>query len=62
MRQRTRPLQVYVSRPLLEAIHDFQFQKRIPNRSTAVRELLRIGAQAEWPEEVKQPPIEQRSN
>lgn len=34
---------VTMSHDLLEKIEDFQFENRIPNRTEAIRELLRIG-------------------
>ena len=40
---RTERLQFDISLDLLRAIDDFQFRSRIPNRSEAVRELLKRG-------------------
>jgi hypothetical protein len=41
--RRTQPLQVILSADELAAIEEFRFQARMPNRSAAVRELLRRG-------------------
>ena len=41
--ERTERLQVELSRDLLRAVDDFQFRTRMPNRSAAIRELLKRG-------------------
>jgi hypothetical protein len=43
---RTERLQVMLSTDELAAIDEFRFEYRMPNRSTAVRELLRFGLAA----------------
>ena len=41
--QRTERLEVFVSDEELAAIDEFRFENRMPNRTAAVRELLRRG-------------------
>jgi hypothetical protein len=41
--ERTERIQLKVSTDEIAAIDDFRFQTRMPNRATAVRELLRRG-------------------
>ena len=41
--ERTERLQFKVSRDEIAAIDEFRFQTRMPNRATAIRELLRRG-------------------
>jgi hypothetical protein len=43
MRIRDRRLQVMLTPEEFAALSDFQFQQRIPSRSAAIRELLRLG-------------------
>jgi metal-responsive CopG/Arc/MetJ family transcriptional regulator len=43
MRIRHRRLQVMLTPEEFAALSDFQFQQRIPSRSAAIRELLRLG-------------------
>ena len=43
MRIRDRRLQVMLTPEEFAALTDFQFQQRIPSRSAAIRELLRLG-------------------
>jgi len=40
-------LQIMLSNEELEAVDDWRFQKRMPSRASAVRELLRRGLAAE---------------
>lgn len=40
-------LQVMLQTEELEAIHNWRFQKRMPSRASAIRELLRRGLAAE---------------
>jgi hypothetical protein len=42
-RERTERLQFYLHADELAAIDDFRFKARMPNRSAAIRELLRRG-------------------
>jgi metal-responsive CopG/Arc/MetJ family transcriptional regulator len=35
-------LQITMTRPEIEAVDDFRFEHRLPNRSAAVRELIRV--------------------
>ena len=44
--ERTERLQVLLSVHELAAIDEFRFENRMPNGSTAVRELLRLGLRA----------------
>jgi hypothetical protein len=41
--ERTERLQVHLQPEELGAIHDFQYNNRLPTRAAAVRELLRRG-------------------
>ena len=45
--KRLERLQVMVSDDELRALDDFRFEKRMPSRASAVRELLRRGLSAE---------------
>jgi hypothetical protein len=45
-RDRTERLQFYLQADELAAIDDFRFKARMPNRSAAIRELLRRGMAA----------------
>ena len=45
-RDRTERLQFYLRADELAAIDDFRFKARMPNRSAAIRELLRRGMAA----------------
>lgn len=46
-RDRNERLQIMLSEQELEAIDDWRFQRRMPSRASAVRELLRLGLAAE---------------
>lgn len=46
-RDRNERLQIMLSERELEAIDDWRFQRRMPSRASAVRELLRLGLAAE---------------
>ncbi|WP_332681105.1 hypothetical protein [Bosea sp. (in: a-proteobacteria)] len=45
--ERGERLQIMLSSDELRAVEDWRFQKRMPSRAAAVRELLRRGLQAE---------------
>jgi hypothetical protein len=46
-RERVEPLQFMLTGEELELVDDFRFQKRMPSRTSAVRELLKRGLAAE---------------
>jgi hypothetical protein len=46
-RQRAERLQIMLSGKELELLDDFRFQKRMPSRTSAIRELLKRGLAAE---------------
>jgi hypothetical protein len=46
MSDRTEKIHLMVSSEELEAVETFRFNQRLPNRSAAVRELLRVGLAA----------------
>ncbi|MAZ16064.1 MAG: hypothetical protein CL535_07000 [Ahrensia sp.] len=46
-RDRNERLQIMLSEQELEAIDDWRFQRRMPSRASAVRELLRLGLTSE---------------
>jgi len=45
-RDRDERLQIMLSQPELKAIDDWRFERRMPSRAAAIRELLRRGLKA----------------